>query len=164
MTKAARGTYELYYWPSIQGRGELVRLALEEAGVRYVDVARSPEKSGGGVKAIAAVLRGDHGGARPFAPPVLRLGRLVVAQTAAILHAFAPRLGLAPEDEAARLEAHQHQLTLMDLVAEAHDTHHPIATSLYYEDQKKEAKRRSKVFLEARMPKFLGYFEEVLAA
>jgi glutathione S-transferase len=162
--KPSRARYELYYWPMIQGRGELVRLALEEAGARYVDVARLPEKEGGGTKALVGVLRGDLGGARPFAPPVLRQGRLVVAQTAAILHVFAPRLGLVPDDEAARSEVHQHQLTVMDLFSEAHDTHHPISTALYYEDQKKEAKRRTAPFLEARMPKFLGYFEKVLSA
>ena len=40
--------YELHYWPRIQGRGEFVRLALEQAGAEYVDVARGPKSSGGG--------------------------------------------------------------------------------------------------------------------
>lgn len=161
---AARARYALYYWPTIQGRGEFVRLALEDAGAPYVDVARLPKKEGGGFEAIAAVLRGELGGARPFAPPVLKAGRIVVAQTAAILHFLGPRLGLAPEDEALRLELHQHQLTVADVVAEVHDTHHPVGSGLYYEDQKKEAKRRAASFLAQRMPKFLGYFEAVLAA
>lgn len=156
--------YELYYWPGIQGRGELVRLALEEAGAPYVDVARLPKTKGGGVEAIFAALRGELGGALPFAPPVLRAGDVVVAQTAAILLFLGPRLGLVPKDEAQRLEIHQHQLTLTDLVAEVHDTHHPLATSLYYEDQKAAAKKRAASFRKERMTKFLRYFERVLEA
>ncbi len=159
---ARKGTYELYYWPSIQGRGEFVRLALEDAGAPYVDVARLPESKGGGVPAIQRALRGDLGGARPFAPPIVRSGRVVVAQTAAILQWLGPRIELAPKDERARLEAHQHQLTIADLVTEVHDTHHPIGSHLYYEDQKAEALLRAKAFREQRMPKLLGYFEMVL--
>jgi glutathione S-transferase len=159
-------TYELYYWPGIQGRGEFVRLALEDAGASYVDVARTPEKKGGGVGAIMKVLaRGGpgKGGLRPFAPPVLVRGKLVVAQTAEILHVIAPELGLVPKSETLRIAAHQIQLTITDLVAEAHDTHHPIASSLYYEDQKPEAKRRSSYFVKERIPKYLGWLEQVLA-
>jgi len=70
---------------------------------------------------------------------------------------------LAPRDESGRLWTHQLQLTLADLVVEAHDTHHPIASSLYYEDQRPEAKRRATDFLGRRMPKYLGYFERVLS-
>lgn len=154
--------YELYYWPMIQGRGEFVRLAFEEAGVPYVDVARLPKGKGGGIDAIAKMLRGAGKGTRPFAPPFLKAGRIVVAQTAAILLYIGPRLGLVPKDEAGRLAVHQHQLTIMDLAAEAHDTHHPIATGLYYEEQKPEAKKRAARFISDRIPKFLGYFEEVL--
>lgn len=149
--------YELYYWPMIQGRGEFIRLAFEEAGVPYADVAR--EK---GVDVITKVLRGSLGGTRPFAPPVLKCGKVVVAQTSAILHWVGPKLGLAPKSDAGRFAVHQHQLTIMDLAAEVHDTHHPIATGLYYEDQKPEAKKRTKHFIAERIPKFLGYFEEVL--
>lgn len=158
--------YELYYWPNIQGRGELVRLALEEAGAPYVDVARTAKARGGGVEAIFRMLRGDLGGALPFAPPVLRSPSdgVVVAHTAAILSYLGPRLGLVPKDEASRLEAHQHQLTVTDLFAEVHDTHHPLGTSLYYEDQKAAAKKRSALFRQERMPKFLRYFEGILAA
>jgi glutathione S-transferase len=158
----AEPAYQLYYWPEIQGRGEFVRLALEEAGADYVDVGRLPRSKGGGVDAILRVLRGELGPHLPFAPPVLRAGKVVVAQTAAILHFLGPRLGLVPRDPAARLWAHQLQLTVTDLVAEVHDTHHPISTDLYYAQQKPEARRRTRHFLSARVPKFLGYFERVL--
>ena len=154
--------YALYYWPGIQGRGEFVRLALEEAGADYVDVARLSRSKGGGEEAILRVLRGELGPRPPFAPPVLRAGKVVVAQTALILHFLGPRLGLVPRDAGARLWAHQLQLTITDLVAETHDTHHPIAGSLYYEDQRPEARRRARYFTAERIPRFLGYFERVL--
>jgi glutathione S-transferase len=153
--------YELFYWPTIQGRGEFIRLAFEEAGAAYVDVARLPEKKGGGVKAMMKVMQG-RGSFEPFAPPFLRTGELVIAQTANILQFLAPRLDLVPAEEARRLEAHQLELTILDFAGEAHDTHHPIGSSLYYEDQTKEAKRRAQIFREERIPKFLGYFERVL--
>jgi glutathione S-transferase len=166
-TRSARrssDTYELYYWPNIQGRGEFVRLALEEAGARYVDVARL-SKGQGGVAAMLALLDGEgirKGQLRPFAPPILRVSGILVAQTAAILQLIGPRLGLVPDDEASRVAAHEIQLTVADFVSEVHDTHHPISTALYYEDQKREAKLRAKSFVANRMPKFLGYFESVL--
>jgi glutathione S-transferase len=153
--------YELFYWPGIQGRGELVRLALEDAGAPYVDVARSGKA---GMAALFAVLGGERGGLRPFAPPVLVKGRLVVAQTAEILRVIAPELGLVPKSEVSRIAAHQIQLTITDLLAETHDAHHPIASSLYYEDQKKEAKRRASHFVDERIPKYLGWLEDVLRA
>ena len=156
--------YVLYYWPEIQGRGEFVRLALEEAGVAYVDIARLPRSKGGGVEAIVRVLRGELGPHIPFAPPVLQAGDVVVAQTAAILQFLGPRLGLVPRDPADQLWVHQLQLTITDLLAEVHDTHHPIAVDLYYAQQKPEAHRRTRHFLSARVPKFLGYFERVLEA
>jgi glutathione S-transferase len=162
MTEAISAPYELYYWPFLQGRGEFIRLAFEEAGAAYVDVARLPADQGGGVQAIQRMLRGGDGVLRPFAPPILKVGDLVLAQVASILHFLGPRLGLVPEDEAGRIAVNQLQLTLADLVAEVHDTHHPIGSSLYYEDQKPEAKRRAESFLSQRMPRFLGYFEEVL--
>jgi glutathione S-transferase len=148
--------YQLFYWPTIQGRGEFVRLALEEAGAAYVDVARKKN----GEKALLAEMEKD--GRQAFAPPFLKAGEMTIAQTANILLFLGARHGLAPRTEAGRLWAHQLQLTIADLVNEAHDTHHPISTSLYYEDQKKEAKRRSAEFIDARIPKFLGYFEGVL--
>jgi len=145
--------YRLYYWPRIQGRGEFVRLALEYAGARYVDVLRTP---GGNFR--------HERKWPPFAPPYLVAGKRVIAQTANILLFLGPRLRLAPRGEAGRLWAHQLQLTLADWLAEIHDTHHPIGSSLYYERQKAEAKRRSSDFLARRLPMFLGYFEAVLAA
>lgn len=149
--------YELYYWPAIQGRGEFVRLALEEAGVDYVDVARER-----GAAALMDILGNVDAACPPFAPPVLKDGDLVIAQTALILDFLGARHGLAPIDEAGRLWAQQLQLTLTDFVMEIHDTHHPVGTSLYYDEQQPEAKRRATEFLKARAPKFLGYFERVL--
>jgi glutathione S-transferase len=149
---------ELYYWPMIQGRGEFVRLALEEAGADYVDVARRK----GGMAAMARFLEGKEPGPLPFAAPFVRLGEVVVSQTANILAFLAPKLGLVPDDEALRAEASQIQLTIADFVGEIHDTHHPIAGGLYYEDQKKEAKRRARDFVKERMPKYLGWLEDVL--
>jgi glutathione S-transferase len=154
--------YELYYWPSIQGRGEFVRLTLEEAGARYVDVARGSGKSAG-VGALMRFLEGRSIVRPPFAPPFLRAGRLIIGQTANILQYLGPRHDLAPKDAAGRLWAHELQLTVADFVVEIHDTHHPVASSLYYEDQKKEARRRSADFIANRAPKYLDYFERVLA-
>ena len=150
--------YELHYWPTIQGRGEFVRLALEAAGAAYLDVARGD----GGMDAMAAYLEGGDVERPPFACPFLVDGRRVVAQTAAMLLYLGPKLKLVPSGEADRLWVHQVQLTLADLVAEAHDTHHPIASGLYYEDQKAEALRRAEDFRRQRLPKFLGWCEAVL--
>ena len=154
--------YELYYWPGIQGRGEYVRLALEDAGAGYVDYALVPEKKGGGVPALERWLEGDDVARPPFAPPFLKAGRQVIGQTANILFFLGPRLGLAPRDAAGRLWTNQLQLTIADFIGEIHDTHHPISGALYYRQQKREAKRRTKDFLEARLPKFLRWFERVL--
>jgi glutathione S-transferase len=154
--------YELYYWPSIQGRGEFVRLALEEAGASYVDVARKSGKSGG-VPAMMRLLDGTRIKHPPFAPPFLKAGDLLIGQTANILLYLGSRHDLAPRSEAGRLWTNQLQLTISDLVGEAHDTHHPIAAGLYYEDQRPAAKRRAADFLESRVPKFLRYFDDVLA-
>ena len=143
--------HELYYWPSIQGRGEFVRLALEDAGAAYTDVCRTS----GGMRAMERFL-----GRQAFACPVLKAGKLVIPQTANILLHLGPRLGLAPKSEAQRLRLHGLQLTIADWLVEVHDTHHPIAASLYYEDQRREAKRRAGIFLSERLPKFLRYFEQ----
>ena len=151
--------YELYYWPSIQGRGEFVRLALEEDGAKYLDVARQPKR---GIPALMRFMGSRSVGHLPFAPPFLKAGKLVIAQTANILLFLGPRLRLVPKNEASRLWAHQLQLTIADWVGEAHDTHHPISGGLYYEEQKREAKRRSVDFIDERLPKFLDYFEQVL--
>ena len=149
--------YELYYWPSIQGRGEFIRLALEDAGADYVDVARRPK----GMQAMMRMMESRALKKRPFAPPFLRARELVIAHTALILHWLAPRLGLAPKSEAARLWLHQQQLTISDWLVEVHDTHHPIGSGLYYEDQKSEALRRAADFRDNRLPKFMDYFERL---
>lgn len=152
-------TYELYYWPEIQGRGEFVRLALEEAGAKYVDVARGP-------RGTENLLRVMDGKGRPpsFAPPFLKAGRRWIGQTANILLYLGARHGLAPKSEAGRLWIHQLQLTLADFLVEIHDTHHPLSVNLYYEDQKPESGRRAEDFRESRAPKFLGWFENVIGA
>jgi glutathione S-transferase len=150
--------YELYYWPEIQGRGEFVRLVLEDAGCDYVDVAREP----GGEQQLAAVLSGVRDGVLPFAPPVLYAGAVVVAQTAAITSFLGERHGLAPTTEAGRCAALTIALTIADLVAETHDTHHPIAVDKRYELQKPAARERAAVFRHARLPRFLGYLERNL--
>ena len=144
-------TYELFYWPSIQGRGEYVRLALEAAGADYVDVARGRGR-GLGVPALMRLMQGRGLDRPPFAPPFLHAGKLVIAQTANILQYLGPRLGLVPKAEAARLWAHQLQLTVEDLVVDVHDTHHPVAMSLYYDQQKPEARRRARFFTDERAP------------
>jgi glutathione S-transferase len=148
--------YRLYYWPEIQGRGEFVRLALEDAGVSYDDVARGKA----GMSQMMAMM--EEGKRPPFAPPFLKSGKLVIAQVADILFYLGPRLKLSPRDEASRLWLHALQLTVTDFVKEIHDTHHPVAGSLYYEDQKPEAERFTRHFLKERAPKYLGYFETVL--
>jgi glutathione S-transferase len=152
--------YELYYWPDIQCRGEFVRLALEEAGADYIDVARRRKR---GVAAMTKLLESKRLARPPFAPPFLKAGKLIVAQTASILLFLGTRLGLAPRDEAGKLWAHQLQLTISDLVVEIHDTHHPISSWLYYEEQRPAARRRTADFWRHRVPKFLRYFERVLA-
>jgi glutathione S-transferase len=151
--------YELYYWPTIQGRGELVRLALEEAGVDYVDVARKPGKAG--VPAMKRLLEGRRVARPPYAPPFLKAGKRVIAQTANILLYLGGRIGLAPRDEAGALWLHQLQLTIADLVTHIHDTHHPISGWLFYEQQRPAAKLRTRDFWRYRVPKFLGYFERI---
>jgi glutathione S-transferase len=151
--------YELYYWPEIQGRGEFVRLALEEAQADYVDVARGR----GGERKMMKLMEARGPEHPPFAPPFLKAAKLLIAQTANILLYVGARHRLAPATEAGWLWAHQLQLTIADLVQEVHDTHHPVASSLYYEDQRDEARRRAEDFRSNRMPKFLGYFERALA-
>ncbi|ANK76266.1 glutathione S-transferase (plasmid) [Ensifer adhaerens] len=152
-------TYELYYWDGIQGRGEFVRLALEDAGADYIDVTREPGRGTGEMMKLMESATEAH---VPFAPPFLKDGNQIISHVANILFYLGPKLGLAPKDEALRWFANGLQLTITDFVAEVHDTHHPIATSKYYEDQKREAKGRATEFVTNRIPKFLGYFERVL--
>ncbi|MCG5479173.1 glutathione S-transferase [Sinorhizobium alkalisoli] len=150
--------YKLYYWGGIPGRGEFVRLAFEAAGTDYVDVARLP----GGLQEMLALMKDPGAASIPFAPPFLVDRDLLISQVANILFYLGPRLGLAPQDEGLRHVANGLQLTITDLLAEIHDTHHPISVSLYYEQQKPESLRRSAEFLNNRLPKFLGYFERIL--
>jgi glutathione S-transferase len=149
--------YQLYYWPMIQGRGEYVRLALEDAGAAYDDVARK----GNGMAAMMRMMEARKG-TPPFAPPFLKAGQLVIGQTANILFYLGARHGLAPKAEARRLWVHQLQLTITDFVLEVHDTHHPLGPSLYYEDQRGPAKKRTEEFWKERVPKYLGYFEGLM--
>lgn len=149
-------TYDLWYWSEIPGRGEFVRLALEAGGIPYRDWARAE-----GDDALVADMKAREGQV-PFAPPYLVAGDLVIAQTANILLLLGDR-HLGPRGERDRLFAHTLQLTIADLVAEAHDTHHPVALMDYYDDQKPEAARRAADFRAQRMPKFLTYFERVLS-
>jgi glutathione S-transferase len=151
--------YDLYYWPTIQGRGEFIRLALEEAGADYVDVAR---RGKAGMASMMKLVRARRQGHPPFAPPFLKAGKTIVAQTANVLLFLGPRLKLAPRNEVGRLWAHQLQLTISDLVVEIHDTHHPVSGWLYFEEQRPAARRRTKDFWRYRIPKYLGYFERVL--
>ncbi len=150
--------YELYYWPTIQGRGEYIRLALEDAGADYVDVARRS----GGMSKMTAMMESKRLDTPPFAPPFLKAGNLVIAQVANILLYLGARHGLAPKTEAGQLWIHQLQLTIADFVVEIHDTHHPLGPTLYYEDQRPQAKKRSSEFWKERVPKFLGYFEDLI--
>ena len=150
--------YELYYWPRIQGRGEFVRLALEDAGADYTDVAREP----GGMDVMMELLCSRTSPKPPFAPPFLRAGRQLIGQTALILDYLGRHHGLAPDSESGRIWALQLQLTIADFVVEIHDTHHPVGAGFYYEEQRAEAARRSRYFLDQRLPKFLGWFEQVI--
>ena len=136
-----------------------MRLALEDAGAPYVDVARLPG-AGGGIPAMTALL--GRKTEPPFAPPALKWKGGLVWQRANILHALGPTLRLAPRNEAKRLYLLGVEMTVSDLVNEVHDTHHPISTSAYYEDQKTEAKARAKAFCSERIPKYLGYFERLV--
>lgn len=155
--------YDLYYWPMIPGRGEYPRLVLEAAGVAYRDVARLPESEGGGIAAMQAFIAGEKGHLPPFAPPFLVDGDLVVSQAAEISILVGERHGLAPKGEAERLFTRSIALTTADLVAEAHDVHHPLGVGLYYEDQTDAARERALGFREERLPKFLGWYERILA-
>jgi glutathione S-transferase len=154
--------YELYYWPSIQGRGEFIRLAMAAASLDYADVAREPKSQGAGLPALMELLNGETVEQPPYAPPFLKVGDRLIGQTANILLYLGMHHGLAPSDEAGRLWTHQIQLTIADFLIEAHDTHHPISVELYYREQRDEAARRAADFLKHRAPKYLGYFERIL--
>lgn len=148
----------LYYWPHIPGRGELVRLVLEAAGVEYVDIARSE-----GTSVVLEAVQGGLGGVPARAVPILVDGEQVLSQTPVICTYLAETYGLAPEPEH-RWDALALLLTVADLVTEAHDVHHPISGRLFYEDQQPEARRAAEVFVSERLPGFLDHLERVRRA
>ncbi|MFB6264728.1 MAG: glutathione S-transferase [Bradymonadaceae bacterium] len=149
--------YQLYYWPHIQGRGEFVRLVLEDVGIEYDDVGRASED---GFEAVAAEIGGHP---RAFAPPLLETPDLAISQTANICAFLADRHGTMPQTEEGRLHANQLQLTVEDYLTEIHDTHHPISVGEHYDDQADAAERRAAFFVTERLPKFLGYFEQAVS-
>ncbi|MCJ1456587.1 hypothetical protein MMC28_006949 [Mycoblastus sanguinarius] len=158
--------YELLYWPSHPGRGEHIRLCFEEAGIPYKDTTNESKEKG--MSALLSLISPEATGTAanppPFAPPMLRHGDLLLAQAPNILLYIGPRLGLVPDHENALYHVNQLALTALDgLSNEVHDTHHPVGVNLYYEEQKAEALKKSEDFRERRLPKFLGYFERVLA-
>ena len=155
--------YKLYYWPKIQGRGEVVRLALEEAGVEYVDVARNSSIQKDNQSTMLDIMQDSKLNSPPFAPPFLVDGSIMIAQAAAILQYLAPKIGLIGNNHTEQIFAHQIQLTISDFLTEVHDTHHPIASELYHEDQIKESKKRSANFIKLRIAKYLNYFESIIA-
>jgi glutathione S-transferase len=148
-------TYDLWYWAEIPGRGEFVRLTLEAAGIAYRDMAR--ELGSGAMMKDMASRR-----PRPFAPPYLVAGDLCIAQTANVLRFLTERHDLGPAGEAGRLLVHQIQLTVADLAEEIHGVHHPVDPGLYYHEQKAEALRAARAFRADRLPKYLGWFENLL--
>ena len=150
--------YDLWYWPSIQGRGEFVRLFLEAAGIDYRDRARTSD-----AQALVEDMeaRAGENGFAPYAPPYLvdRQSGFTIAQVAHILAWLTDAHDRGTGDGATDLHLIQLQLTITDIVAEAHDTHHPVASGLYYDDQKDPAARASRAFREERMPKYFDHFE-----
>lgn len=166
--------YELIYWPGLPGRGEFIRLVLEEAGATYTDTAQLPGDDGGGAASVLPYLQGtlppasDPSNTPLFAPPILKHGDLLINQTPNILLYLGLRHGLVPglqDDPDAQFRVNGLALTALDgLCNEPHDCHHPVATGLYYEDQKAESRRRAEDFVKERLPKFLGYFERVLGS
>jgi glutathione S-transferase len=170
-TQSTQARFILLYHAGIPGRGEFVRLALEAAGVPYIDPAN--ESKSGAKEVYSQVNRnstGDEDGNPPhFAPPLLKISgagkngkTLVISQTANILLYLGSELGLAGEDDVDKYHVNQLALTALDAMVENHSTHHPLSTILYYEDQKEEALKNAKHFRETRIPKFFGFFERVL--
>jgi glutathione S-transferase len=157
-------SYDLWYWPGIQGRGEFVRVFMEAAGISYRDRARQAD-----AQALVEDMeaREDGEGFAPYAPPYLvaRDGEneFTIAHVAHILTWLTENHDLGSGDLQTDLHLIQLQLTITDVVAEAHDTHHPLGGSLYYEDQKQAAATRAKGFREERIPKYFDHFETALA-
>lgn len=125
--------YHLIYWPGLPGRGEHVRLALEEAGAAYTDTAHIEDGVSEVLSRIDAKHTGDGLNPPCLAPPMLQHGELVINQTSNILLYLGPKLGLAPqpgdEDEDGLYVVNELALTALDgLCNEVHDVHHPVAT------------------------------------
>jgi len=156
-------TYRLYYWPNLPGRGEFIRLVLEQAGAKYVDIARQPEAEGGGMPPLMALRYGQGEGQPAYAPPVLRAGDFWLAQTPAICDYLAAIHRLVPTEPQGRARALQVFLTIFDVLGEVHDTHHPISKARFYEDQKQAAKQNATSFLQDRLPNHMAYFDRVLS-
>ena len=135
--------------------------AGDEAGAAMGDKTSATASSAAG--GIVGSALGPNTIGLPFAPPFLKAGDELIAQTAHILAYLGPALKLVPRDARAQRWAHQLQLTVTDLLVEVHDTHPPIASSLYYEEQKGAARKRAAIFIDERIPKYLDYFERVLA-
>lgn len=151
-------TYRLWYWPTIQGRGEFIRLPLEAAGIAYEDCARAQ-----GADALIANMK-SHVRRGPFAPPYLEFDGTTIAQVANILMYLGERNEVAPSAMFDRTWLHQLQLTIADMVAEVHDVHHPVSASAYYEDQKDAALKAAEAFRTERIPKFFAHFEAAVDA
>ncbi|KAL8377496.1 hypothetical protein RB595_008259 [Gaeumannomyces hyphopodioides] len=156
--------FHLIYWPGFPGRGEFVRIALEEAGIAYKDTAHQVD----GMSVMQAQLAGDDKNPPVFAVPALRHGDVLISQTPNILQYLGEVAGLAPTAAAGgagRHHVHALALTALDGFGdEVHGTHHPVDVAAYYDDQRAEALRYARVYVGGRLPKFLAYFEGVLAA
>ncbi|OCH89353.1 glutathione S-transferase C-terminal-like protein [Obba rivulosa] len=190
--KRKTNEYTLYYWPGIPGRGEYIRLAFEFAGVPYKDANDpkqfmqlfQPEHAGHPPHFAPPILALPSGKLLSQTPAILNLlaPRLGLAGArGSLLAPPAQRLGGAwaefgeerervlKEDETEdaeqeRATVNQLVLTALDLCSEAHDVHHPIAKSKYYEEQKEPALACAASFRADRIPKFLKHFNAVLTS
>ncbi|KAK4058824.1 hypothetical protein OIO90_000270 [Microbotryomycetes sp. JL221] len=172
MSNPSKPDFEVVYHAGIPGRAEFVRLMFEATGVTYRD---APQEDG--QDCIIPYVTGnfaDHDkNPLPFAVPVLRHNDVVISQVPNIVLYLSSRLPPIDLDgestNTAQTPAPLHDLstfhwleqlmTILDMNNEVHETHHPIDIRLYYEDQKAEAQKRAQAFREARIPKFLGNFE-----
>ena len=151
-------SYQLWYWPSIPGRGEFVRLFMEAGELEYTDMARE--------QSADALVEDMHAreGIQPFAPPYLVDEDVTIGQTALILLYLSDKEGLGSGDLATDLKLMQLQMDIADLVEEVHSTHHPVASSQYYADQMDAAYDKAEDFRANRIPKYLIHFDNALAA
>jgi glutathione S-transferase len=159
--------FELIYWPGDPGRAEHIRLALEYAGAKYIDTALSKDALTTVLAQISDDQLGDSLNPPCYAPPILRHGQLAINQTPNVLLYLGPKLGLVPgidENPNNLFRVNALALSALDgLSNEVHNCHHPISTSLYYEEQKDESIRASTAWVTKRLPIFLAYFQKVLS-